>query len=191
MGRRKKSIFKKTYISSISFIKLFFTFTLNSIFHPKSYARIVSRQTRLFYALGFFGVNLFVFFFLQSIINIASQGGHLYLYFYLAEAALKMFSGILIGVIAVIFWHFFSKSLGGKASFKLGIITLCFSSTPLLFYWVTFLQPVIFIYFLLGLMLNFRRSYKYPLIFSVIAILVPTILVLIWLKSINLVELPF
>lgn len=191
MGRRKKNIFKKTGRNFSEFTELYFNFTLKNIFHPKLYARSVARQNGLISAIGFFGINLFIFFFLHSTTNLTSENAQLYLSFYLAEAALKMFSGVLLGVVVVLLWHYASRMLGGQASFKLGLITLCFSSTPLLFYWITFLQPLIFIWFIFGLVLNFRRSYKYSLFFASLAILIPTTLVLIGLASIDLIRLPF
>lgn len=189
LNREEKRIVNKT-IFEFNFYSYFRSLFL-AFLYPNKYSKLISGSSNLNTALIFFITNLslsiilliaYKYYFLQNVTVFFQT---------ISEMVLVLPFLILLMFILTLILYIGAVFLGGKGGFTDSLKVVSFSSAPVIFLFIPYLNLVGLVFWVYLLTMSFHQIHKYKLQTAVVNIVFPFIVLFILMTVVGLFNLHF
>lgn len=193
MGRKKKSKILKIREFIVKIILTYKWLVINSFLHPKEFAKVVSKNKDFLSGLCFGLVNIILWTLIKILITLYPFKTHASLSFIFIDSLIRISILFIIIFFSSLFIFLLSKLLKGTGGFLISLKSIFFATTPLIFFGINILQPLLFLWVIVLLILVFKRTQKYSYLSAAVNIVTPAFFLLLILSSSGLLPnfLPF
>lgn len=180
---------KKKLKSYLSF-KRYFSLLKSSFLHPSEITNSLEKFQKIEEVLIFFGINIVLGLFLRILLDISKYQKINFLFSGIVESLLSLPIFYLGLFILTFFLFLIAKILQGKGGFISCLKAVCLSSAPIILYGIPLTLPLIVVFVVRLLILNFRKIHNYSLAKVIFNVVFPFLMFMLISLSLGLFTLP-